>query len=620
MDFSDLKTQEDDETHFHISNWLEGNYDLETKQEIRRLLNENPTELADAFYTTLSFGTAGFRGLMGVGTNRVNIYTVGTSIQGLCNYLIKQTDIQTESKKESLTAHQVLIGYDSRCHSREFAERAAKIFAGNGIRALIFKEMRPTPFVSFGCRFKHCSAAVMFTASHNPPQYNGFKIYWDDGAQVLPPHTIGIVNEINAIQDVNQIKSVPDLAHPLIEEVMEEIDEAYFNMISRLQNFRESNQLNGEMLEVVYTSLHGTGITVVPKTLARWGFTSIHLVEKQVVPDCNFSTVPFPNPEEPAALALGVQKLQEINGDLLIATDPDGDRVGVAVLHHGIAKILTGNQVSVLLLEHLCESLTSRNKMPANAAFVKTLTTTELFKVILDYYQKPCFNVLPGFKYVAEKIRIWDGSKARQFIFGAEEACGYLLGSDVRDKDGIGILPLICEMALQAKLKNHTLVDCLNDIYRKYGFYYASTESLIFADTKEGREQMSRSMDSLRSWPLKRIADSDVFVFEDYKRLMKIELNKNQTEPLPFAKSDMVIFWLKDGSKLIVRPSGTEPKIKIYCEVNEKNFSVIQETEERCERRQKKLTSALKQILKGEREELSQQTKAEEVNRVDGVD
>lgn len=587
---ADLETQFDDETQRNLRSWLEGNYDEVTKQEIRRLLKEDPKEISDAFHTTLSFGTGGLRGLLGIGSNRMNMYTVGACVQGLCNYL-NQQPINEES-------HLVLIGYDSRHHSRDFAETAAKVLAANGIKVLFFKALRPTPLVSFGCRFKRCTAAIMFTASHNPPQYNGCKIFWNDGAQVLPPNDVGIIHEVNAIADISSIKSVPSLSHTLITEIDQEIDVAYYDSISRLQNYREDNQRDGGKLTIVYTSLHGTGITIAPKALARWGFATIHLVDKQVTVDGNFPTAPSPNPEEPAALALGIEKLYEVKGDILIANDPDADRVGVAVMHQGKVERLNGNQIAVLLLEHVCESLTSRNKMPANAAFIKSIPTTELFAAIANYYQKLCFNVLPGFKYMAEKIRLWEADpKGRQFIFGAEESYGYMLGTDVRDKDAICISALICEMALQAKLKGQTLVDFLHALYLRYGVYYESTTSLSFQESKEGKQLMTRCMALLQRGPPKKILEFEVSAFEDYRRSVKVDFRTHQSDPLLFPKSDMLVFWLSDGSKLVIRPSGTEPKIKIYCGVVQKEFTTIQEGMETCKQRSRDLVAALQEIM-----------------------
>ncbi len=590
MNFANLESTFDEITQKNLKNWLDGGYDQITKQEIQRLLKENPKEIADAFYTTLSFGTGGLRGVMGVGSNRMNIYTVGTCIQGLCNYLMK------ELAPSELSS--VLIGYDSRHHSREFAEKAAQILAANGIKALLFKALRPTPLVSFGCRFKSCSAAIMFTASHNPPQYNGCKIYWNDGAQVLPPHDKGIMDEVEAITDISIIKSISTLVHPLIEEINVEVDEAYYEMASHLQHYREDNQCNGKSLKIVYTSLHGTGITVAPKTLERWGFTNLHFVENQIIPNGDFPTALSPNPEELSALSLGIAKLKEIDGDILIANDPDADRVGVAVKHEGNIELINGNQMAALLLEHVCEALTSQNKMPANGAFIKTIVTTELFSAIAQYYQKAYFNVLPGFKYIAEKIRLWENDpRGRQFIFGGEESYGYLLGTSVRDKDAVSISALICEMALQAKLQGKTLIDLLSGIYERYGLYDEMLVSIPFKESKEGKEQIARSMELLQRRPPRKILDCDVLVLEDYRRSVKVDLKSHQSEALLLPKSDVLLFWLSDGSKLVIRPSGTEPKIKIYCGVVNKKFTSVKTGMKECKQHAKALIDALHQLM-----------------------
>lgn len=585
----------DEETKENLKQWLEGDYDENTKKEIRRLLQENPKEIVDAFFTRLSFGTSGIRGIMGVGSNRMNIYNLGAYIQGLCNYLHKQPKVQSE--------HSVLIGYDSRHHSREFAEHAAKILAANGIKALLLKAICPTPLISFGCRLKECSAGLMITASHNPPQYNGCKIYWNDGAQVLPPHDLAIMDEAKSISDPRSIHLASSLDHDLIEYVGSEIEEAYLDMISRLQNYREDNQLDGIKLNIVYTSLHGVGITLCPKALLRWGFTSIHLVEKQVIPDGNFPTTPFPNPEEPSALNLGIEKLKETKSDILIANDPDGDRVGVAVSHHGEIRILTGNQIGVLLLEHICEALLSRNKMAANGAFIKTMTASEMFSAISNYYQKPCFNVLPGFKHISEKIRLWENdSRGRQFIFAADECYGYLLNSNVREKDAICISALICEMALQAKLKGKTLVDQLYDLYRRHGIYHEEIFILKFDDSKAGKAQMDRCMTLLQRRPPKKINDHQVLILEDYRRSVRINFTTHQSDELSASKADILVFWLNDDCKLAIRPSGTEAKIKIYCGVVCKQFSTVEEGLKVAKKHAESLIEGLQKLIAEDQE------------------
>lgn len=579
----------DTTTNKNVDLWLKGHYDPETKATIQRLLEENPKEIEDAFYTTMSFGTGGMRGIMGVGSNRMNSYTVGAATQGLANYLNKQPPTPK--------GHSVFIGYDSRHHSREFAEESAKILAANGIHAYLCKELRPTPYVSFGCRYKHCSAAIMVTASHNPKEYNGYKVYWNDGGQVLPPHDKQIIAEFNAITDVAMIEKVSTLKHPLIEWVGEDVDKAYLKAITDLQSYPNDNKANGGLLKVIYTSLHGTGISLMPQALQRWGFTNVALVDKQITVDGDFPTVTHPNPEEPAALAMGIQRLKEVQGDLLIATDPDADRVAVAVAHKGKVELLNGNQIACLCLEHICEALTHLGKLPERAAFVKSIVTTEMFQAIADHYHRPCFNILPGFKYVAEKIRLWElDPEGYQFVFGAEESYGYLLGTQSRDKDAILSGVLLCEIALQAKLKGKTLIDKLDDLYRKYGVYYEALKGIEFEAGKAGSEQMREVMVKLRSNPPEAIAGVPVIAIEDYAISQTKELASGKTHHLAFPKSDVLLFWLADKTKVVVRPSGTEPKVKLYCGVvdaQEPLDKALQSCQERAERIQADLQRLL---------------------------
>ncbi len=590
-----MNDQLDPETQSNVDRWLNENYDPDTKSKIRKLQNDNPEEIIDAFYKNLTFGTGGLRGIMGVGCNRINFYTVRAATQGVADYLNSQT-------LSSHSSHKVLIGYDSRHNSRAFAEEAAKVLAGNKINVLLFKDIRPVPLISFGCRYKKCSAAIMITASHNPAQYNGYKIYWSDGAQVLSPHENSISKRINQITDLEMIKSVSSIDDVLIEEVDDEMDKAYLDSVTRLQNYSDVNSLEGSKLKIVYSSLHGTGITLMPQILNRWGFNDIDYVDQQIVPDGDFPTSPSPNPEEPKTLALGIQKLIDAKGDVLIATDPDADRVGVAILHKGKAKIFSGNQIASLLLNHVCDALSFKNKMPANAAFIKTIVTTELFQAIADYYQKPCFSVLPGFKYIAEKIRQWENEpRGNQFIFGGEESNGFLYGTQTRDKDAISIGALICEMALQAKLKGKTLLDLLYDLYRQYGVYEEDISTIKFDDSRAGKEKMAMSMQLLRRSPQITIRGVDVLFFEDFEQSIKFDFKSHKMEPLQQPKSEILLFWLEDGSKLIVRPSGTEPKIKIYSCVFEKSFESIEEALKKCETKANAYTAALKEILNEER-------------------
>lgn len=579
----------DPTTKKNIDQWLQGHYDIQTKEIIRKLIQENPQEAVDAFYTGLSFGTAGLRGIMGVGCNRLNKYTIGAATQGLANYINKQP--------KPKQGHSVLIGYDSRINSKEFAEESANVLAANGIKAYIFKELRPTPLVSFGCRHKHCTAAIMITASHNPANYNGYKVYWNDGGQVLPPHDKKIIEEVNAITDTKQVKHLSSLSNPLIDWIDTEIDDAYYKAITPLQYYPQENLAYGKKLKIVYTSLHGTGMTLMPRTLALWGFPTFTTVASQAIPDGNFPTVKSPNPEERSALQLGIETLINIDGDILIATDPDADRVAVAVKHKSEVCLLSGNQIACICLNHICEALTRKNGMPPRAVFIKTIVTTELFQAICDSYQRPCINVLPGFKYIAEKIREWEQDpNGYQYIFGGEESYGYLLGTLCRDKDAILTSALLCEVALHAKLQGKTLIDLLDDLYKKHGVYFEKLMSLQFEESKIGKERMVNAMTQLRNNSPRAIAGIEVIATDDFLTSIKMDILTGEKETITIPKSDVLIFWLKDGTRVIVRPSGTEPKIKIYCGVIEKGVSSEAATIE-CEKRANIILTALKKLV-----------------------
>ncbi len=573
----------DAETKKNVDNWLEGQFDQETKDEIQRLLDQNPQELTDAFYTKLAFGTGGLRGVMGVGTNRMNKYTIRAATQGLANYLNRQVT----------TNPSVIIGFDSRHNSPFFAKETARVLAANGIKVYLFEELRSTPLVSFGCRYKKCNAAIVVTASHNPPEYNGYKVYWDDGAQVLPPHDRGIVKEANSIQDPSRVK-ISSFPHQLIELVGSEIDKAYLQATNSLQHYPKENCEFGSSLKIVYTNLHGTGSTVVPSILKKWGFTNITSVEEQLEPDGDFPTVKQPNPEDAAAMELGVKKLQETNGNLLLGTDPDTDRVGAIVLHNGAPYYFNGNQIACICLYHICEALTSQNAMPENGAFIKTIVTSELFREIAKGFNKPCFDVLTGFKYIAEMIRSWEEqSDGYHYLFGGEESYGYLLGTHARDKDAAISCALIAEAALHAKKQNKTLVDTLFEIYSRFGVFKEDLLSINFPEGKESRDKMQQMMHGLRESPPRKILDKSVLTLEDYQASIKLDLLTGEKTPLTLPTSNVLLFWLDDGSKLAIRPSGTEPKVKVYVGTQVKEFSTVEEGITTCD---KKATALLREI------------------------
>lgn len=550
----------DDTTQANVESWLKGDFDEASKEAVQKLQGD---ELIDAFYQHLSFGTGGLRGIMGVGTNRMNVYTVRAATQGLANYINK-----IQGKKR------VVIGYDSRHHSEEFAEQSAHVLAANGIEVFLFKELCPVPLVSFGVLHLKAQAGIMITASHNPPEYNGYKVYWSHGGQVIAPHDKRIIEEVDQIKQLSQVKQTENTS--LIHKVDGEIERAYMEKIRPLALHPGDNQTHGKELHIIYTSLHGAGITIVPKVLEDWGFKNVTLVENQVNPDGDFPTVKKPNPEEPAALALGVDKMQEKAADILIANDPDADRIGIVVMHERGPYYLNGNEVACLVIEHICCSLANAKEMPAKPMFVKTIVTSQLFATIAQHYGASCLDVLTGFKYIGEKIAKWEEENKRlvtthQYIFGGEESYGYLYGTHVRDKDGIISAAIIAEMALQLKMQNKTVVDFLFEIFKKYGVYANKSVSFEF-EGKEGADKIQQMMKQLRENPPRKIGSIDVLSIEDYLLHRKKNLVTGLSEPLLLPKSNVIVLRLADLSTMVVRPSGTEPKIKFYCEVTDKHF------------------------------------------------
>jgi len=579
----------DPESEWRVNEWLTSPIDSETKDTIRNLMRDDPKALHDGFATTLSFGTGGMRGIMGVGTNRINLYTIQMATQGLANYLLKQP----QQRKEP----HVFIGYDSRHNSKEFAMEAARVLAGNGIGVYLCFEIRPTPYISFGVRKKQCAAGIMITASHNPKEYNGYKVYWDNGAQVVAPHDVGIVQEVKKITHLNEVKIAPDNS-PLIKILDPEFDFEYLEEIQKVQIDSKEDKKVGDQLKITYTPLHGTGNMLLPRALKSWGFTQVELVDRQAVPDGDFPTVFSPNPENRDALSMGVEQMQNTASDLLIATDPDADRIAIATMHEESPYYFNGNQIAAICLEYLCEMLSQQEKLKNNHAVISTIVTTDLLKVICDAHHLPYFSVLTGFKYIGEMIDRWQkGGNPYEFLFGAEESYGYLIGTHSLDKDAIVSGCLIAEIALLMKVEGRTLVDFLKQIYKKYGFFWERQKTIDFAPGLEGMKTMEEMMEHLRHSPPSQIGVFDVEIIEDYELSQRHHLRSDEKSPLNLPVSNVLLFRFSDQSKLVVRPSGTEPKLKIYAGCYLPQFTNLAESEKACNEKIDLLLEGLAPLL-----------------------
>lgn len=541
-----------------IDIWLNDDYDQATKDEILRLKKEKPSELTESFYRNLEFGTGGLRGIMGIGTNRMNIYTVGFATQGLANYLLKCFNNQQVK---------VAISHDSRLNSRQFAEISADILSANGIEVFLFEDLRPTPELSFAVRELKCNAGIMITASHNPKEYNGYKVYWQDGGQLVPPHDKNVINEVNAVTALNQVKK--DARKELIHSIGSDIDNIYLDRIAKL-SINPSCAKKAKDLKIVYTPLHGTGITMVPKALERLGFHNVTIVKSQATPDGNFPTVKSPNPEEKTALELALKEAKATGADLILATDPDADRVGIAVRDtNGNLCLLNGNQTGTLLIYYILSQMQRKNELKDNQFIVKTIVTTDLIDRIANDYNVECENVLTGFKYIAEAILKKEGKS--KFIAGGEESYGYLVGDFVRDKDAISACCLIAEMAayysVNGRPGHQLLIEVLNDIYHQCGYYKEDLLS-ITKKGKAGVEAIQQMMTNFRNNPPKKLAFSKVVMMKDYSISKSFNLENGANEIIDLPTSNVLQFFTADGSKVTVRPSGTEPKIKFYFSVN----------------------------------------------------
>jgi len=537
--------------------WLKTNIDEESKKTIQSMLDaEDQSELTDAFYKDLEFGTGGLRGVMGVGSNRMNKYTVGKATQGLSNYLLK-TFPGREIK--------VAIAHDSRNNSPFFAKTTADVFSANGIKVYFFKELRPTPELSYAVRILGCQSGVVITASHNPKEYNGYKAYWDDGGQVVPPHDKNIIAEVNAIEHIDMINF--DAQPALIEEIGKEIDDQYLEEVSNLSLSREVIERQKDH-KIVFSPIHGTGITLVPEILRRFGFEQVHVLESQSEPDGNFPTVVYPNPEEAEAMNLALEKAKEIDADLIEATDPDADRVGIgAKNNHGVYQLLNGNQAASLLVYYTLKMWRDKGKLDGNQYVVKTVVTTDLISEISRSFEVPVYETLTGFKYIAEVIKKLEGRQ--QFIVGGEESYGYLTGDFVRDKDAISSCAMLAEVSAWAKDQGMSLFDLLTEVYKQFGFYRERLIS-ITRKGKAGAEEIQEMMKNLRTQAPKRLAGSPVVKILDYKDSTELDVYSGEKSALKgFPKSNVLQFITEDGSKVSARPSGTEPKIKFYFSVKE---------------------------------------------------
>ncbi len=534
-----------------VDEWLTGSYDEETKNQISLMQLNNPKELTDAFYRNLEFGTGGLRGIMGVGPNRMNRYTVAMATQGFANYLKKNFS--------SISQISVAIAYDSRHKSKEFAKITAEIFAANEIKAYLFDNIRPTPELSFAIRHLKSQGGVMITASHNPKEYNGYKAYWDDGGQLISPHDANVIDEVSKISGIEDVKMTGN--EYLVEIIGEEIDEIYIKKIKSLSLSPQSIRNQKEM-KIVYTPLHGTGTVLTPRALREVGFNNIVSVKAQSIPDGNFPTVISPNPEEKASLEMAVEKAEEIDANLVMATDPDADRVGIAVKDDtGKFVLLNGNQTASILIYYVLEQWKENQRLDGKEFIVKTIVTSELLNDIADYYKVECFDVLTGFKYIADMIRHWEGKKT--FIAGGEESYGYLIGDFVRDKDAVSACCMIAEIAAWAAEKQKTLYDILIDLYIQYGLYKEELVS-ITKKGKTGLEEIKEMMKQYRLSPPKMLNNSEIVCIKDYLTQKSYNLKLKVEESISLPQSDVLQFFTSDGSKVTVRPSGTEPKIKFY--------------------------------------------------------
>lgn len=554
--------------------WLNQDiFDETTKKELQSI-RDNQKEIEDRFYKDLEFGTGGLRGIIGAGTNRMNRYTVGRATQGLANYI----------KSKDIVNPRVAIAYDSRRFSRAFAEVASAVLNGNGIDVYLFEDLRPTPVLSFAVRELHATAGIVITASHNPPEYNGYKVYWNDGAQIVSPIAEELLADVNGITDFSCIRYLSKeqaLQHGLLHMIGKEIDDAYTERVKQLSVNPDLGRQLGDELTVIYTPLHGTGNLPVRRVLSEMGYSNVTVVPEQELPDGNFPTVKYPNPEEHEVFTLAIKLAEEKNADVIIGTDPDCDRVGVVVKNNqGDYVVLTGNQTGALLIDYILSGLKQQNKLNTKSTIVNTVVTGKLGEVIAKSYGVNVISVLTGFKYIGEKIKEFKASDSHEFVFGYEESYGYLAGDFVRDKDAVIASMLICEMTAYYKQKGISLYEALQQLFEKHGFYMEGLGSIAFKG-KEGMENMKALINSIRNNPADEVNGIKVKEFRDYM---------TYKGEIPLPKENMLCFILEDNSWFCIRPSGTEPKLKLY-------YSVIGSSVQDASNRLEQLKNAVSELI-----------------------
>ena len=544
-----------------VNVWLTPTFDTHTQEKIKQLIANDPQGLDDAFYKNLAFGTGGMRGIMGIGDNRINKYTLGKNTQGISNYLKKC--FPSEVLK-------VAIAFDCRHNSKELAKVVADVFSANGIEVFLFSDLRPTPELSFAVKHLGCHCGIVLTASHNPPEYNGYKVYWQDGGQLVPPQDAAIIKEINTLAYSDILFNAKE---DLITEIDQEVDDAFAQAAVKNGSYNTPAKAKKD-LKIVFTALHGTSITMIPRVLEAAGYTNVHVVEQQATPDGDFPTVISPNPEEPEALKMAIEIAEQTNADIVIGTDPDCDRLGIAVRNsQGTMEIINGNQAMAIKTNFLLENWKNAGKLTGNQFIASTIVSTPMIAKIADAYGVIYKESLTGFKWIAKMVVDFP---ELEFIGGGEESFGFMVGDFVRDKDAVTASLLACEVAAQQKAKSRTLFEYLDTIYKEVGYYREHLVSLV-KKGKKGAQEIEQIMKDLSTNPLKEIAGSPVVSIEDYNTSTRLDVLNNTTVTLDIPKSNVLIYYTQDGSKIAARPSGTEPKIKFYISVQDKQQANISE-------------------------------------------